>query len=85
MLLQIHGFNPGIGGLPFLGNIVGQLFAGVYMILIAPSYNRKLAANHNIPVPEWRMPHAIFGGALFGIGILWFGEVLLVACGICCR
>jgi len=70
---QIHGWNEGVGGLPFFGMITGELFAGLFMILIQPSYSKKLAANNNIPVPEWRLPPAIIGGVFFAIGILWFG------------
>ena len=39
---QIHGFNEGVGGLPFLGMITGELLAGAYIITIQPSYNKKL-------------------------------------------
>jgi DHA1 family multidrug resistance protein-like MFS transporter len=42
------------------------------MIAISPSYNRKLAANNNMPVPEWRLPPVIIGGVSFGVGIFWF-------------
>jgi DHA1 family multidrug resistance protein-like MFS transporter len=42
------------------------------MIAISPSYNRKLAANNNMPVPEWRLPPAMVGGVSFAIGIFWF-------------
>ncbi|KAK4560400.1 hypothetical protein LTR86_005596 [Recurvomyces mirabilis] len=70
---QIHGFNQGVGGLPFLGMITGEMLAGVYVILTQPEYNRKLAANNDIPIPEWRMPPAVIGGMLFAGGILWFG------------
>ncbi|TKA28672.1 hypothetical protein B0A50_02999 [Salinomyces thailandicus] len=69
---EIHGMNEGIGGLPYFGMIAGELIAGAYMIAAQPSYNRKLAANNNTPIPEWRMPPAILGGVLFGVGILWF-------------
>ena len=53
--------------------ILGELLAALYIIVTQPSYNRKLAANNNIPIPEWRMPPAIIGGVLFAIGILFFG------------
>lgn len=42
------------------------------MVIIAPSYNRKLAAANNIPIPEWRLPPVIVGGVSFGLGIFWF-------------
>ena len=38
-----------------------------------PAYNRKLEANHNIPVPEWRLPPVIAGGISFSVGLFWFG------------
>ncbi|THW71591.1 MFS general substrate transporter [Aureobasidium pullulans] len=70
---QVHGMSPGVGGLPYFGMILGEVFAGVYIVIDVPSYNRKLKANNNIPIPEWRLPPVIIGGVLFGIGLLWFG------------
>ncbi|TKA39248.1 hypothetical protein B0A54_08557 [Friedmanniomyces endolithicus] len=70
---QIHGMSEGVGGLPFLGMITGEIIAGIYIILLQPSYNKKLAANNKIPIPEWRLPPVIIGGVLFAIGVLWFG------------
>ncbi|KAF7194006.1 putative transporter [Pseudocercospora fuligena] len=70
---QIHGFSPGVGGLPFFGMITGEIFAGVYMIILQPGYNKKLAANNNMPIPEWRLPPVIVGGTFFALGLFWFG------------
>lgn len=70
---RIHGFNKGIGGLPYFGMVVGELLAGVFIIAMQPSYNKKLEANNNIPVPEWRLPPAIIGGVSFSAGLFWFG------------
>ncbi|KAF7883680.1 uncharacterized protein EAF02_005600 [Botrytis sinoallii] len=70
---QIHGFTGGVGGLPYFGMIVGMLIAGIYIVLTQPSYNRKLAANNGIPVPEWRLPPVIIGGVSFAAGLFWFG------------
>ena len=47
---QIHGMNPGVGGLPYFGMILGQLIAGIYIGLTQTSYNKKLTANNGIPV-----------------------------------
>lgn len=69
----IHGMNQGVGGLPYFGMILGEICAGIYIVITQPSYNRKLVANNNIPVPEWRLPPAIIGGVLFAIGLFWFG------------
>lgn len=73
MFQRIHGFTPGIGGLPYFGMIVGMLFAGIFIALTQPSYNRKLAANNGVPLPEWRLPPAIIGGVAFAGGLFWFG------------
>ncbi|ESZ92633.1 putative MFS multidrug transporter [Sclerotinia borealis F-4128] len=70
---QIHGFTGGVGGLPYFGMIIGMLIAGVYVVLTQPSYNRKLAANNGIPIPEWRLPPVIAGGVSFAAGLFWFG------------
>ncbi|KAG4031973.1 hypothetical protein MFRU_008g03230 [Monilinia fructicola] len=70
---QIHGFSPGVGGLPFFGMVIGMLIAGLYVALTQPSYNRKLEANNGIPIPEWRLPPVIAGGVSFAIGLFWFG------------
>ncbi|KAJ5176422.1 Major facilitator superfamily multidrug transporter FLU1 [Penicillium canariense] len=70
---RIHGFHPGVGGLPYWGLVIGECLGGVYIILTQPSYNRKLVANNDIPVPEWRMPPAIVGSVAFAGGLFWFG------------
>ncbi|KAL8899770.1 MAG: hypothetical protein Q9192_001405 [Flavoplaca navasiana] len=70
---QIRGFNPGVGGLPYFGMILGQLSAGIYIALSQPSYNRKLEANGGVPVPEWRLFPVILGGISFTAGLFWFG------------
>ncbi|KAI9892278.1 MAG: hypothetical protein M1814_001737 [Vezdaea aestivalis] len=70
---QIRGMGLGVGGLPFLGMVVGQLLAGLFIVILQPSYNRKLKANNNVPVPEWRLPPVIVGGVAFAIGLFWFG------------
>ncbi|KAL8867472.1 MAG: hypothetical protein Q9174_005644 [Haloplaca sp. 1 TL-2023] len=69
---QIRGFSPGVGGLPFFGMVLGQITAGIYIALTQPSYNRKLAANGGIPIPEWRLFPVILGGISFTGGLFWF-------------
>jgi DHA1 family multidrug resistance protein-like MFS transporter len=70
---QIHGMSGGVGGLPYFGMVIGMLIAGIYIVLTQPSYNRKLAANNGVPVPEWRLPPVIYGGVSFAGGLFWFG------------
>lgn len=69
----IHHFSAGVSGLTFFGMIIGQLLAGITVLLQQPWYQRKLAANNGVPVPEWRLPSVIAGGASFSIGLFWFG------------
>lgn len=69
----VHHMNLGVGGLPFFGMIVGQLCAGAMIFIRQPGYNKKLTANNNVPIPEWRLPEVIIGGACFAVGIFWFG------------
>ena len=68
-----YKMNPGVGGLPFFGMVVGLLGASGYIIFTSTAYNKKLAANGGMPVPEWRLPPVIIGGVLFAIGLFWFG------------
>jgi DHA1 family multidrug resistance protein-like MFS transporter len=49
----VYGMNLGVGGLPFLGLVIGQLLAGLSILLIQDRYNKKLVANNNVPIPEW--------------------------------
>ena len=53
--------------------ILGEILAALVIVIMQPGYNRKLAANNNMPIPEWRLPPVIAGGVLFSIGIFWFG------------
>jgi MFS transporter, DHA1 family, multidrug resistance protein len=69
----VHGMSPGVGGLPFFGMVGGLCIVAAYMILSAGGYNKKLAANGGVPVPEWRLPPVMIGGALFAAGLFWFG------------
>ncbi|KAG6004796.1 hypothetical protein E4U21_000752 [Claviceps maximensis] len=73
VFVGVHGFSLGKSGLTFFGMVLGQLLAGVAVIVQQPWYNRKLVGNHGIPVPEWRLPSMMVGGIAFAIGIFWFG------------
>ncbi|POS86336.1 hypothetical protein EPUL_002147 [Erysiphe pulchra] len=68
----IHGMPPGISGLPYFGMITGVIIAGIFVVLVQPSYNRKLMANKNVTVPEWRLPPMMVGSVAFAIGVFWF-------------
>ncbi|KAJ5907954.1 MFS multidrug transporter [Penicillium taxi] len=70
---KVHGMGKGIAGLPYLAIIIGEFLGGFFILATQPSYNRKLAANNGIPVPEWRLPPAIVGSVAFAGGLFWFG------------
>ena len=70
---RVHRMTPGIGGLPYFGMMVGEVLACLVVFLRQPQYERKLAANNNVNVPEWRLPEVIVGGACFAGGLFWFG------------
>jgi len=53
--------------------IAGQFLSGISVLLQQPWYQRKLLANNNVPVPEWRLPSVIAGGVAFAAGLFWFG------------
>ncbi|KAG2411644.1 hypothetical protein HFD88_009200 [Aspergillus terreus] len=69
----VYGMNMGVGGLAFVGLILGELLGGVFILMLQGSYARKLAANGDRPIPEWRLPPAIVGAVAFTGGMFWFG------------
>ncbi|ORY11706.1 major facilitator superfamily domain-containing protein [Clohesyomyces aquaticus] len=69
----VYGWNAGVGGLAYFGMVVGEMIAFIVVVLDNPRYIRKLEANNNIPVPEWRLPISLLGGVLFAGGLFWFG------------
>ncbi|KAI5292748.1 hypothetical protein KEM55_007542, partial [Ascosphaera atra] len=70
---KVYGMNKGVGGLPYFGMIIGMIFGGLSIILYQPVYSRKLRANNNVPIPEWRLPHVMAGGFAFSAGLFWLG------------
>ena len=70
---QIYGWELGVAGLPFMALIVGVMIGFICVIFLNKDYVKKLEANNNIPVPEWRLYLVMPGGILFAAGLLWFG------------
>ncbi|GIC85370.1 MFS transporter [Aspergillus udagawae] len=70
---RIHGMNPGVGGLPYLGVIVGQLLGAVAIAATQPWILRKLEQTGGVMMPEWRLPVAIPGAVAFSAGLFWLG------------
>lgn len=67
----IHAMNLGVGGLPFIGLIIGECAGGLYILLGQKSYVRKLIKNNDVPIPEWRLWPAVVGGVCFTVGLFW--------------
>jgi hypothetical protein len=60
---QERGWSPGIGGLAFLGVLVGFTLAVLYSIFIEnPRYSKRLAAEGGWLAPEQRLLPALLGG-----------------------
>lgn len=69
----MYGWSPGIAGLAYFGLVAGEVIAFIVIVTTNPRYVKKLEANNNIPVPEWRLPISMVGGVLFTAGLFWFG------------
>lgn len=69
----LRGWNAGVGGLAFMGVLVGMLVALVYVVLYEnPRYVRKAREAGGLLPPEERLPAAMVGGPLIVIGLAWF-------------
>ncbi|KAL5121438.1 hypothetical protein ACEQ8H_000509 [Pleosporales sp. CAS-2024a] len=69
----VYGWTAGVSGLAYFGMVLGEVIAFVVIVAANPRYVKKLQANNNIPVPEWRLPISMLGGVLFAAGLFWFG------------
>jgi DHA1 family multidrug resistance protein-like MFS transporter len=61
----VYGMNSGVSGLPFLGLVVGEMLGGVFVLSQQTAYAKKLAANDNVPIPEWRLMPCVVGGIIY--------------------
>ncbi|KAL6230366.1 hypothetical protein BDW75DRAFT_248754 [Aspergillus navahoensis] len=55
------------------GMSLGVNLGAAFVLSFYKSYTRKLIANNNVPIPEWRLPPCIAGGIAFAGGLFWFG------------
>lgn len=69
----VYHFGLGIAGIPYMALIVGVMIGLVCIVILNKDYVKRLKANNNIPVPEWRLFIAMPGGIIFAIGLFWFG------------
>ncbi|KZM25906.1 transmembrane transport [Ascochyta rabiei] len=68
-----RGWSQGIGGLAFLGVMVGMLAAVGYSIWDNKRYNKAIEASPSgIAAPEARLPPALIGSIAMPVGLFWF-------------
>ena len=70
---QEHGWNTGVGGLAFLGILVGTIVSVILSVwYVNPQYLKVAKAKGGRADPEDRLPPAIWGGVLIVIGLAGF-------------
>ncbi|KAJ9641329.1 hypothetical protein H2199_005299 [Coniosporium tulheliwenetii] len=70
---QGRGWSPSIGGLSFLGVLVGIIIAILYIIFVDNIYyQREVEKSGGHASPEARLPPTIIGGVALPIGLFWF-------------
>ncbi|PRP80994.1 hypothetical protein PROFUN_11108 [Planoprotostelium fungivorum] len=69
---QKRGWSPGIGGLAFLGVLVGMLFAIVYTVFENIRYSKVVDRLGGRAPPEERLPSAIVASFFLPVGLFWF-------------
>ncbi|KAL2823131.1 putative MFS multidrug transporter [Aspergillus granulosus] len=67
-----RGWNQGIGALPFLGIMVGMIFAVAYSIWDNKRYVRCQDAHDGFAPPEARLPPCMLASVAIPIGLFWF-------------
>lgn len=70
---QGRGWSQGIGGLAFIGVLIGMISAVLYSIFVDnPKYQKVTDKHGGTAPPEERLPAAVLGGCLLPIGLFWF-------------
>ncbi|TVY34489.1 Efflux pump [Lachnellula subtilissima] len=69
---EARGWSPGIGGLSFLGVMVGMLLAVAYSIWDNGRYTRHAEQHGGHAPPEARLPPSMIGSVLLPVGLFWF-------------
>ena len=70
---QQRGWSTGVGGLAFLGLLVGIIIALVFVILVDnPRYVRITNKYQGLAPPEQRLFGAMIGAPTLTIGLVWF-------------
>ncbi len=65
-------WSPGIGGLAFIGVMVGEIMAVIYSIWDNKRYEHVEAKHSGNAPPEARLPPAMLGSVFLPLGLFWF-------------
>ncbi|KUJ20949.1 MFS general substrate transporter [Mollisia scopiformis] len=69
---QGRGWSPGIGGLSFIGVMVGEIIAVAYSIWDNKRYEKVEHKHKGNAPPEARLPPAMVGSIFLPLGLFWF-------------
>lgn len=69
---QQRGWSPGIGGLAFVGVMVGMIIAVIYSIFDNKRYMKVADKHQGKAPPEARLPPAMLGSVFLPVGLFWF-------------
>ncbi|KAJ5231497.1 MFS general substrate transporter [Penicillium citrinum] len=69
---KARGWNQGVGGLPFLGIMVGMLIAVLYTIVDNRRYKKTERRHGGFASPEARLPPCMVASITIPIGLFWF-------------
>ncbi|KAL4893118.1 major facilitator superfamily domain-containing protein [Aspergillus ambiguus] len=70
---DVYRMNAGVGNLPYIGVVIGQILGAVALGAMQPWVARKMAQNDGAMLPEWRLPMAVPGAVAFSAGLFWLG------------
>ncbi|CAI7672244.1 unnamed protein product [Penicillium viridicatum] len=73
IVYQLHrGWNQGVGGLAFIGVMIGMIGAVAYSIPENKRYAKLLQKNGGYAPPEARLPPCMLASIALPIGLFWF-------------
>lgn len=69
---EVRGWNEGIGGLAFMGIMIGMIIAVGYTIPDNKRYMKVLKKYNGFAPPESRLPPVILASVCIPVGLFWF-------------
>ncbi|KAH8819819.1 major facilitator superfamily domain-containing protein [Xylogone sp. PMI_703] len=69
---EVRGWNQGVGGLAFLGVMIGMMLALVYSVWDNKRYRQVVKSSGGFALPEARLPPGLVGSIAIPVGMFWF-------------